>query len=196
MHKKVLFLFGPSGCGKGTQYSLLKEQLSGKVSYFSSGERLTQLEKSGGRLARAVTQAKGEGLLVPQEIIQHLWSTFLDRETEHASWIIFDGSPRFLSEARALQKKLSTSGLLHQIIVLSFSAEDLETLRERMLLRKRSDDTEEKIARRFAWFANETLPVLRFFHDQPSMYRVFEINAVQSPEEVQRDILFALRLHE
>ncbi len=194
MHKKVLFLFGPSGCGKGTQYALLRERLTGEIAYFSSGERLERLVRGGGRIARIVVDAKDRGLLVPQEIIQHLWSTFLDNETASASWIIFDGSPRFLSEARALRQKLQESPLLSCVHVLAFSSNNLDALKERMLLRRRSDDTVEKIARRFAWFANETLPVLDFFRDQADTYCVSEVDAFQTPQKVHEDICRILQI--
>src|SRR5262249_22705246 len=102
-----LILFGPPAAGKGTQAKRLVEQ-RGYVQ-LSTGDMLRAARKSGGELGKRVAAIMDAGALVSDDIVIALIEEQLDAHVG-ASGFIFDGFPRTLAQADALDALLARHG--------------------------------------------------------------------------------------
>ncbi|MEM9932422.1 MAG: adenylate kinase, partial [Bacteroidota bacterium] len=99
-----IVLFGPPGAGKGTQSKFLIEKFN--LVHCSTGDMLRAEMASGSTLGQEVKQIIAEGKLVGDDIVIAL---IRNRVTNHpeAKGFIFDGFPRTVAQAAALDKLLS-----------------------------------------------------------------------------------------
>ncbi|HEX4095836.1 MAG TPA: adenylate kinase, partial [Caulobacteraceae bacterium] len=98
-----LILFGPPAAGKGTQAKRLVET-RGMVQ-LSTGDMLRAAIASGSELGRRVDGIMKAGGLVSDAIVVELIESRLP-ETEAAGGAIFDGFPRTIAQAEALDHML------------------------------------------------------------------------------------------
>lgn len=101
-----IILLGPPGAGKGTQAKRLVEQ-RGMVQ-LSTGDMLREARTSGTEMGRRVADVMDRGELVTDEIVIGLIAEKLHDET--AAGFIFDGFPRTLAQADALNRLLEEEG--------------------------------------------------------------------------------------
>ncbi|MEY3050345.1 MAG: adenylate kinase [Bacteroidota bacterium] len=154
-----LILFGPPGSGKGTQAQLLTERY--QLVHISTGD-LFRYEMGNstplGQLAKSYIE-KGE--LVPDSVTIGMLKNKVDAHPD-AKGFIFDGFPRTVAQAAALDQLLADMGTA--ITCLVALEVDEEEIVRRILLRGqvsgRSDDNDESIIRnRIAVYRKETTPV-------------------------------------
>ncbi|MCA0272291.1 MAG: adenylate kinase [Proteobacteria bacterium] len=100
-----IILLGPPGAGKGTQARLLVEN-RGMVQ-LSTGDMLRAAQSSGTEMGRKVAAVMAAGQLVTDEIVIGLIG---EKLAEGGSGFIFDGFPRTLAQADALDALLKRSG--------------------------------------------------------------------------------------
>src|SRR5436853_214923 len=98
-----LILFGPPAAGKGTQAKRLVEQR--RMVHLSTGDMLRAAIASGSELGRRVSGIMQTGGLVSDDIVIALIQERLT-EAEAAGGAIFDGFPRTLAQAQALDRML------------------------------------------------------------------------------------------
>lgn len=102
-----IILLGPPGAGKGTQARLLVEQYG--MVQLSTGDMLRAAKTSGTEMGNRVAEVMAKGELVTDEIVIGLIAEQLDGEAgKHG--LIFDGFPRTLAQADALEALLSAKG--------------------------------------------------------------------------------------
>ncbi len=101
-----IILLGPPGAGKGTQARRLVEERG--MIQLSTGDMLREARTSGTEMGRRVAQVMDRGDLVTDEIVIGLIEERL--EAEHAGGFIFDGFPRTLAQADALEELLERHG--------------------------------------------------------------------------------------
>src|SRR5688572_10150312 len=94
-----LVLFGPAGAGKGTQAKLLVGQLA--VPQISTGDLMRAERKSGSALGKKFDEYMSVGALVPDDLTIELLKTRL-AQPDAKNGAIFDGYPRTLAQAKAL----------------------------------------------------------------------------------------------
>eukprot|EP01040_Poterioochromonas_malhamensis_P023951 gene23951-biopygen8938 len=99
-----LILFGPPAAGKGTQAKRLVDK-RGMVQ-LSTGDMLRAARSSGSELGKRVSGIMDRGELVSDEIVIALIEERLP-ETESAGGAIFDGCPRTVAQAAALDRLLA-----------------------------------------------------------------------------------------
>src|SRR6202046_204041 len=99
----TLILFGPPAAGKGTQAKRLVEQR--RMVQLSTGDMLRAAIASGSELGRKVDAIIKHGELVPDEIVIGLIHDRLPG-LEGTGGAIFDGFPRTLAQAQALDMML------------------------------------------------------------------------------------------
>jgi adenylate kinase family enzyme len=63
-----------------------------------------------------------------------------------------------------------------------------EWSKKRLLARGRGDDTAQDIEERLTWYESNVMPTIEFFRKDP-YYKVVDVNAEQTIEEVQKEIL-------
>jgi adenylate kinase len=101
-----IILLGPPGAGKGTQARALVEQRG--LVQLSTGDMLREARSSDTEMGRVVADVMDRGQLVTDEIVIGLIREKLD--TVEAPGFIFDGFPRTLPQADALEELLSGMG--------------------------------------------------------------------------------------
>ena len=99
-----LIFLGAPGAGKGTQASAVAQQL--KIAHISSGDLFREAVKKENELGKLVKGYMEQGELVPDEITIKVISARLN-ESDCASGAIFDGFPRTLEQAEALDKAMN-----------------------------------------------------------------------------------------
>lgn len=177
--KAVIFI-GPQGSGKGTQAKILSEKINGIL--IGTGNIFREIATEDSEFGRYIKDVTEQGLLVGDSDVQKAIEqkvTLLG--SDHT--LIFDGIPRNLSQAQFLAHLLEPAQK-EDIITVHLSILREETLK-RLMLRKRTDDTSEAIAKRLDLYETETLPVLDFLKDRSDFH---EINGEQSIEAVASDI--------
>jgi adenylate kinase len=179
-----LILFGPPGAGKGTQAQRLVSE-RGYVQ-LSTGDMLRAARASGSDLGKRVAAVMDAGGLVSDEIVIELIEEALAKN-KGAPGFVFDGFPRTLAQAQALDALLAKKG---QKIDAVLSLEvDKDALLERVVKRfaesGRTDDNPESFKVRFAAYERDTLPLLPYYRDQK---KVTALDGMASIEQVARAI--------
>ena len=167
-----LILFGPPGAGKGTQSEKLLEKYS--LVHISTGDLLRAERKSGTELGNKANEFISKGELVPDEVVIGMVRNFMKERSDMAGFI-FDGFPRTITQAQALDQLLTEFNA--QInCVLGLEVEEDELVK-RLLLRGETsgrvdDQNEETIRNRFQEYQNKTLPIQKHYDAQNKYHGV------------------------
>jgi adenylate kinase len=161
-----IVLFGPPGAGKGTQSAKLIEKY--QLIHLSTGDLLRAERKALSPLGLKANEYIEKGNLVPDEVVIGMIENKI-KEYQAPKGFIFDGFPRTVPQAKALDQLLghyNTS--ISCMIALEVSYQELFT---RLLKRGeesgRADDKDENVINnRIQVYNNETLPVADFYKTQ------------------------------
>ncbi len=154
-----LILFGPPGSGKGTQSDKLVEKYG--LLHLSTGNLLRGEIACETTLGNEAKNFMDKGQLVPDSVVIGIIGNCLDQHKE-AKGFLFDGFPRTVAQAVALDKLLELRNTsIALVLALEVGEEELvNRLVNRGKTSGRSDDTDEAVIRkRFAVYENETAPV-------------------------------------
>lgn len=183
----MTFLFiGRSGCGKGTQAKLLIDFLekNGKQSvfYVYVGDKIRELVKGDSLTSKLANKLMLEGTKHPDFLAIWAWSQKLVDKLEKNTHLIFDGSPRTVLEAKILDETFEfykRENIFPILLDVSY-----DWAKERLLARKRLDDTEERIKGRLEYFEKDVQPAIDYYSN-----RIIKINGEQSIEDVHQEIM-------
>ncbi len=181
-----LVLFGPPGAGKGTQSQKLIDKYS--LIHLSTGDILRAEISNGTALGLEAKKLMDQGVLVPDEVVIGMISNKLDAN-KGAKGFIFDGFPRTVAQAAALDQLLISKGeSISGMIALEVNNEELE---KRLLLRGkdsgRPDDQDpEIIKKRVEEYNNKTAPVANYYKEQN---KFTGINGIGSIEDIFNNIV-------
>jgi adenylate kinase len=207
-----LVLFGPPGAGKGTQGTLLAEKRG--MRRLSTGDLLRDAVREGTSLGLEAKAYMDAGELVPDGVILGLIRDMLQSSSEANA--IFDGFPRTLPQAQALDGLLADIGQpLGAVVALNV---DDEALVQRLSGRRscpkcgavynvysdrpktenvcdrcgsalvhRTDDEESTVRRRLQVYADQTAPLLEYYEKSPTP--VYHIAGDRAIDEVQDDLM-------
>ncbi len=187
MKYKTILLFGAPGAGKGTQGKIL-----GSIPGFyhcACGDVFRALDLQSA-LGKSFLKYSSRGSLVPDDITIELWSQQIDqmesmgRFRPKSDFLILDGIPRNVQQAKILQDKLDVRRLFH----LFCPDEDklIERLKRRALHDNRIDDANETIIRaRLETYNRESKPVMDYYGER----LVSHIDSTQVPYQVLRSLL-------
>ena len=181
-----IILFGPPGAGKGTQAEKMISHYN--LPHLSTGNIFRENIKNKTALGKKVTSILDAGKLVPDETVVELVTDELEKEI-YSNGVIFDGFPRTVAQAEALDTYLQEKGKsVDAFVTLTVPEQELIN---RILSRGqgRSDDTTEKIKTRLQVYRDETEPVLNHYKKKDL---VKEIDGVGSIEEIFERITSAL----
>ena len=179
---KLLFI-GPPGAGKGTQAGLVAKRLG--IPHVSTGEMFRHHVSTGSDLGHEVKAILEEGAYVPDDITVAMMKQRL-AEPDAASGYILDGFPRTGPQVEALDALIGKDGL-DRVVLFEV---DEHVLAERMLARRRADDSEETIRNRFKIYQEQTTPLIEIYGDRGLVVRVDGIAGV---DEVTERILDAVK---
>ena len=103
-----IVLFGPPGCGKGTQAELITENLG--IAHLSTGDMLRSAVAANTSTGNMAKKIMDTGALVPDEIVIGIISDRLE-EKDCADGFVLDGFPRTLTQAKAVDRLLAERGI-------------------------------------------------------------------------------------
>ena len=161
-----LILFGPPGSGKGTQSEKLVEKYG--LIHLSTGNLLREEISAKTPLGQEAQRFMDKGQLVPDEVVIGMIDSCLDNHPG-AKGFLFDGFPRTVAQAEALDKLLDLKKTsINLLAALQVSEEELiKRLLNRGQTSGRSDDINaDVIHKRFLVYTNETAPVAEHYRAQ------------------------------
>ncbi len=174
-----VILFGPPGSGKGTQSEKLVEEYN--FVHLSTGDLLRKERQLKTPLGIEAQLFVDKGQLVPDEVVIGMISSALD-ENAGARGFLFDGFPRTVAQAEALDKLLELKkSEISLVLFLEVNEDELiKRLVNRGKTSGRSDDADENIQRkRQDVYKNETLPVAAHYSKAKKVVNVNGIGGVE-----------------
>lgn len=159
-----LILFGPPGSGKGTQAESLVDHYG--LTHISTGDLFRYEMSNNTPLGQKAKEYMAAGELVPDEVTIGMLRNKVNSVSETKGFI-FDGFPRTVAQAEALDKFLAEKGEeITGLVALDVHEEEIV---QRILLRGktsgRPDDNDPSIIRnRIEVYKSETTPVSDHYH--------------------------------
>jgi adenylate kinase len=212
----TIIFYGPPGVGKGTQAQLTMSYFG--MAHISTGNLLREEIQRKSELGLRVEDTLRRGQLVSDDIVNQIVKKKISEEFPGTTEFLFDGYPRTVTQAKALDEVLSDFGL-DIVCVLNLFADRTELLRRltgRRTCRRcgatyhvhlnksridgvcdvcggqlfqRTDDNEESVSKRLDTFEKQTRPLLAYYKDQGLMV---EIDGAGQIYEVQERIRSAI----
>ena len=170
---------GPPGSGKGTQAKLMVEAFG--FIHLSTGDMLRREIELGSPLGKEVESILARGDLVSDQIVISLISNNVNAHPR-ARGFLFDGFPRTLAQAQALDAFLEKTGHpLRMMILLDVDDSVCETrLLRRATLENRPDDTDAlRVRHRLATYHSQTVPIIEHYKKQG---KFVSVDSSKNPE--------------
>jgi len=210
-----IVLLGAPGAGKGTQAAYVARKLN--LVHLATGDLFRQAIEQGTELGMQAKSYMEKGILGPDEITIRM---VLERMSapDCEARVVFDGFPRNLEQARALDKALAKQNrVVDRVIYIKVSEEKLlERLSGRWICRdcqtpyhavdspprewgrcdkcggelyQRPDDTVETVKKRLQVYSAETAPLIDYYN---RANRLTEVDGEGSIDEVGGRIIAVL----
>ena len=187
---KNIVIFGAHGSGKGTQSDKIIAEFG--VEHISTGDVLRGEIKAGTELGKTASAYINEGKLVPDSLIVDMLASTLDSKGKDIKGVIFDGFPRTIAQAEALDAMLKERGQ-EVNVVIGLEVDDAELIKRIIARGKtsgRADDNEETAKKRLDTYYSQTLPLKDFYIKQG---KYAKINGVGSIDEIYAEISAAIK---
>lgn len=211
----ILIMGGP-GAGKGTMSAKIVEKFN--VNHISTGDIFRSEIGNGTELGLEAKSYMDKGLLVPDELVNNMVKSYLDKLEDKKNGFLLDGYPRTLEQAKAFDALAGDGALsIDKVIAMDIPFDVLAgRITGRRLckecgeiyhlqskppmvegkcdvcgedLYQRKDDTVESLTVRLDEYSKQTAPVLDYYEQKGIVAR---INADQPIENVWSDVLKAL----
>ena len=176
-----IVIFGGPGSGKGTQSDKLISHYN--LFHISTGDVLRDHIRRGTDLGNTANSYISKGKLIPDDLmVSILEQVLIDNAQAVADGVIFDGFPRTIPQAKALNEMLQKRGNKVNIVIgLEVPDEELtERLLKRGLESGRSDDNRETIAKRLEVYHSQTAPRKAFYQNQGIYAAIKGIGTIDS----------------
>ena len=216
-HKTYLIFLGPPGSGKGTQSRMLQDKLG--IPQVSTGDLFRYNLKNKTELGLLAKRYMDAGELVPDEVTIRMVQDRLSRP-DCANGAIFDGFPRNLHQAVALDDMLRDDGGVSLVTMLVVDDDEvIRRLSGRRVCRvcgavyhiefqppkvdnvcdidggelyQRDDDKPETIKHRLYVYYRQTSPLVGYYFAKGLLV---EVNGNRPPDQVQQALLDVLAEH-
>jgi adenylate kinase len=176
-----LVLFGPPGAGKGTQAEFLIESYG--LHHLSTGDLLRSEIAEGTKLGLEAQSFMEKGELVPDAVVIGMIKSKLESNNKTKGFI-FDGFPRTVDQAKALDNLLNENGTpISGMLSLEVDKQELiGRLMNRGKSSGRADDQDQSIIEnRINVYNQKTLPLIEYYRPQG---KHFGINGMGSIEDI------------
>lgn len=175
-----LVLFGPPGAGKGTQSEMIIDKFN--LTHISTGDLFRKHLGEGTELGKLAKKYMDEGNLVPDEVVIKMVELKIKSEN-NSNGFIFDGFPRTVTQAKALDVLLEKEGTEISGMIL-LDVDEFELINRIMLRGKssgRSDDQDiNKVNNRIKVYKKETLPVATYYKEQGKLNTIVGVGSVDN----------------
>lgn len=169
-----IVLFGPPGSGKGTQSVKLADKFS--LVHISTGDIFRHELKNETPLGLEAKKFIDQGMLVPDEVVIGMLGSKMDEQLENdPKGFIFDGFPRTIAQAEALDKLMDLKDMsITGVLALEVGEDELiQRILNRGKTSGRSDDTNvDTIKKRIEVYHNETAPVAGYYDKQSKLHLI------------------------
>lgn len=190
-----IILFGPPGAGKGTQSAKIIEKYS--LIHIATGDLFRKHLKEGTPLGNLAKDYMSKGNLVPDQVVIDMVDDKI-KTNDSVSGIIFDGFPRTIPQAQALEKLLASKDTSINVLIELVVPEDelRKRLADRARKENRPDDAKpEVIENRIVVYKGETAAVADYYKKlgkYSSVVGVGEIEVIFSNicREIDKSLLF------
>jgi len=185
-----IVILGAPGSGKGTQATMLVEQMG--IPHISTGALLRNAAKEGTELGLKAKAITDQGELLPDDIMSGIVEDRLGRE-DVANGFILDGYPRNVAQAKALDEMLERlQKPVQEAIHIDVDPEQIiKRIAKRAQEEGRSDDAEKTVRNRMRIYAEQTAPVADYYEERGLLTRVLGDG---NKEEILQRILSALNI--
>jgi adenylate kinase len=173
-----LVLFGPPGAGKGTQADFLIEKF--KLIHLSTGDLLRSQIAGETALGLEAKSYMDKGFLVPDSIVIGMIREKL-QENKDANGYIFDGFPRTVEQAKALDELLESNGTpVSGMLCLEVEKQELiDRLLNRGKFSGRPDDQDVLIIKnRIQVYIDKTMPLKDYYSAQNKCHQIIGMGSV------------------
>jgi adenylate kinase len=175
-----IVLFGPPGAGKGTQSEMIIEKFN--LTHISTGDLFRKHLGEGTELGKLAQKYMDEGNLVPDEVVIKMMELKITSDNS-SNGFIFDGFPRTVTQAKALDRLLEKQGTEISGMIL-LDVDEFELINRIMLRGKssgRSDDQDiNKVNNRIKVYKKETLPVAAYYEEQGKLNKIIGVGSVDN----------------
>ena len=189
-----LVIFGAPGSGKGTQSENLIQNYG--LYHISTGDVLRDHIKRGTALGKTAQEYINQGQLIPDELMVNILASVMDDNKDVAAkGVIFDGFPRTIPQAEALEEMLQQRGTKVSAVIGLDVPEEI--LIGRLLNRGkesgRSDDNLETITSRLEVYNNQTAPLKAFYAQKGLLHMVQGTGGAEVVFERVRKVIEAVQ---
>lgn len=210
-----IILLGPPGAGKGTQAKSISEAMG--IVHIASGDLLRDHQARETELGNTARSYMQKGLLVPDELIIGMIHERI-QESDAKDGYVLDGFPRTVEQAQALEEALAKQGEgIDRVANIRVSEEELILrLGGRWICRQcqhpyhevnaiprkegecdecggelyqRDDDVPKAVSRRLKVFAEQTVPLIRYYNEKGNLV---EVDGEGSIDGVRESLLTAV----
>lgn len=169
---KNIVLFGPPGSGKGTQATRIIEKFG--FMHLSTGDMLRAEIAKQSPLGLEAKTLMDKGDLVPDAVVIGMIANKLD-ENKEAKGFVFDGFPRTVKQAEALDELLvERNAPIQAVLSLKVSEEELtKRILDRGKTSGRADDQNETIVKnRVIEYRTKTAPLASYYASQNKLVEI------------------------
>lgn len=189
-----IVMFGAPGSGKGTQSEVLIKTYG--LFHISTGDVLRDHIKRGTALGKTAQEYINQGQLIPDELMVNILASVMDDNKDAAAkGVIFDGFPRTIPQAEALEEMLQQRDTKVSAVIGLDVPEEI--LIGRLLNRGkesgRSDDNLETITSRLEVYNNQTAPLKTFYAQKGLLHMVQGTGGAEVVFERVRKVIEAVQ---
>ena len=207
-----LIILGPPGAGKGTQATFIASEFN--IPHISTGDMLREAIKKGTNLGQKAKEVMDAGNLVSDDLIIELVKERIS-ESDCSQGFLFDGFPRTIPQAEALEKNnIQIDGVIELKVPddeilkrmsgrrihlnsgrtyhVDFNPPLIEGLDdetgEELIIRK--DDEPETVRDRLKVYWKQTQPLIEYYlgNKENSKLDYFSVEGTLSVEEIKNNI--------
>ena len=183
--KKVIFVIGGPGCGKGSQCVKITEEFH--YEHISTGEMLREIvdKKENPKWKDLQEKMEQGGFVSSEEVLGFLKEKLASMKNNK---ILLDGFPRNKENLEEWNKQMTDICDIQAVIYFECSNELMKKRisgRSKSTSEKRSDDNEETISKRIEFFEKDTVPLIKNYEDNG---KLIKIDASKGIDEVFEEI--------